>query len=517
MRFVPQSDNDVIQFVPADPPDARMSRARRHRLNYRALLRDLAKLGALALVAALVVASWLISNRPRGDGRGTPAAENPQPPLAGESQAVLTPKEPPGLMGHLPAVGAASVPKPVGAVEPPADLYVATTGSDANSGGITAPLRTLQRAADVVKTGQTVRVRAGKYVGVNFYRQPAGPAGNPIRFVADPGVIVNSSAKVGPNSDSGINLEPGRGGIAISGFHVVNDDGSMERACIRVASNSDVQILYNTCERAGTWGIIVGLSEDVLIEGNICAESAGEHGLYVGRASKRVTVRRNIIRDNARDGFHLNGGADGPIEALLAEGNVIFGNQLSGIDADGVRNSVFRNNLVYGNVKHAISFYNNDTRTPCANNLLVNNTLVSARMFAVQMKPGSTGQRLYNNILLSTVRSNYGSIGVSGVPTGLISDHNVVVDRFSTNLAESHVGRVQWTAATGQDAHSIVASADQLFADASNGDYRLKATAPAVDAGVLGSGPLKVPTDDVLGNPRPRGKGIDIGAFEQGP
>lgn len=485
-------------------------------MNYRVLRRDLARLGVLALVAAVAFASWIIWTHRRASEVGASAADGPGPQLVSESPEIPATQEQTKLAVRFPAAGADSITNK-NAAEPPADLYVATTGSDANSGSITAPFRTLQHAADVVKTGQTVRVRAGKYVGVNFYRQPTGPVGQPIRFLADSGVIVNSSATAGPNADSGINLEPGRGGIVISGFHVVNDDRSMERACIRVAANSGVQIVRNTCERAGTWGIIVGLCEDVLIEGNVCAESAGEHGLYVGRGSKRVTVRHNIIRDNARDGFHLNGGADGPIESLVAEGNVIFGNQLSGIDADGVRNSVFRNNLVYGNVKHAVSFYNNDTQTPCANNLLVNNTLVSDRMFAVQMKPGNTGQRLYNNILLSTVRSNYGSIGVSGVPAGLISDHNVVVDRFSTNLAESHVGRLQWTVTTGQDAHSIVGSAEQLFTDALNGDYRLKAAAPAIDAGVLGSASLKVPTDDVLGNPRPRGKGIDIGAYEQGP
>jgi hypothetical protein len=507
-------------LVTAESSDVRASRRPRRGINYRAVRRDLAIVGVvvLAIAAGALVLSMVSDTEGERAGTASSAGLAPTATIADETPVAPAAAETPEFAARLPKAGAGSARKQRGDADPVAELYVATTGSDVNPGTAGAPFRTLQHAADVVEAGQVVRVRAGKYVGMNFYRpRGAGTAGKPIRFLADPGVVINSSAKVGPNADSGINLEPGKGGIVISGFHILNEDRSMERACIRVASNNDVQILQNTCEKPGTWGIIVGLCEDVVIEGNVCAESAGEHGIYVGRASKRVIVRRNIIRDNARDGFHLNGGADGPIEAALVEGNVIFGNQLSGIDADGVRNSLFRNNLVYGNVKHAATFYNNDTRTPCENNVLVNNTLVSPRMFAVQLKPGSTGQRLYNNILISTVRSNYGSIGVTGAPTGLLSDYNVVVDRFSTDLAGSHVSRAAWAAATGQDAHSIVATPGQLFADPSKGDFRLRAGAAAIDAGVKGVASLRLPPDDILGNRRPRGKGIDIGAYEQEP
>jgi cellulose synthase/poly-beta-1,6-N-acetylglucosamine synthase-like glycosyltransferase len=401
-------------------------------------------------------------------------------------------------------------------VDAPADFYVAPNGDDANAGAANAPFRTLQHAADVVRAGQTVCVRAGAYVGMNFHRESGGAPGHPICFLADPDVVINSSAKVGPNHNSGINLEPGTGWFIFSGFHVVNTDGSMERACIRVAGNSHTELLDNTCEKGGTWGIIIGNCDDVLIQGNLCANAAGEHGLYVGRGSKRVTVRNNVIRENNRDGFHLNGGADGPIDGALIEANVIFGNQLSGIDADGVQNSIFRNNLVYGNRKHAVSLYNNDTRSGCTNNLFVNNTFVAGGMCAIQMKPGSTANRMYNNILFQTLaRSNYGSIGTSGAPVGLVSDYNIVVDRFSADLSESHAGLAQWRQLTGQERHSlVVAAADQLFVDASANDYRPRTGSPAVDAGTSMAKPQEPPPQDLLGKPRPRGKGFDIGAYE---
>jgi hypothetical protein len=469
------------------------------RLSTRRLQVLAACLGTVAL--ALLITFFVIR---RWDRLRSPQDE----PNAGAAPAIAPATTP--SADRFPVVG-------VAATQPsdePADLYVAETGSDANRGTASAPFRTLQHAADVVKAGQTVRVRPGKYAGMNFYRQSGGAQGHPIRFLADPGAIINSSAKVGPNPDSGINLEPGKGYFTFAGFHVVNSDGSMERACIRNSGNSNVQILANTCENAGTWGIISSVADDVLIQGNLCANSAGEHGLYVGRGSKRVTVRRNIFRNNNRDGFHLNGGGDGPIESALVEGNVIFGNQFSGIDADGVRHSVFRNNLVYGNGKHAVTLYNNDTAVGCTDDLFVNNTLVASRMFAVQMKPGSTANRFFNNILLqSTERSTYGTFGSSGLPTGLTSDYNVVADRFSTDLGVGHVSKATWSSLTGQDRHSVIATADQVFANPSADDYRLKSRSPAI--GLATTSPrAEIPARDLLDHARPSGQIIDAGAYQ---
>jgi len=43
------------------------------------------------------------------------------------------------------------------------DLYVSTSGDDANPGTIERPFRTIQRAADTAKPGSTVYVRGGTY------------------------------------------------------------------------------------------------------------------------------------------------------------------------------------------------------------------------------------------------------------------------------------------------------------------------------------------------------------------
>ena len=56
-------------------------------------------------------------------------------------------------------------------------LYVATDGKDANPGTWSRPLRTLQRAADLVMPGTTVVIRGGTYVGFTLRR--SGVAGAP--------------------------------------------------------------------------------------------------------------------------------------------------------------------------------------------------------------------------------------------------------------------------------------------------------------------------------------------------
>jgi len=56
---------------------------------------------------------------------------------------------------------------------------------------------------------------------------------------------------------------------------------------------------------------------------------------------------------------------------------------------------------------------------------------------------------------------------------------------------------------------------DPQFVDAAAGDYRLKATSPAVDAALPSSG-LST-TYDFEGAARPQGPSLDIGAFERSP
>src|SRR5262249_25919974 len=79
---------------------------------------------------------------------------------------------------------------PAGAAAPGGTFYVRPDGSDANPGLADAPSgawRTLQKAADAARAGDTVVVRPGTYAGMNRYGKPGGTAAAPVRFLADPG------------------------------------------------------------------------------------------------------------------------------------------------------------------------------------------------------------------------------------------------------------------------------------------------------------------------------------------
>ena len=389
-----------------------------------------------------------------------------------------------------------------------ATLFVSPLGNDAGSGSETAPWRTLQKAANAVAAGDTVIVRQGNYAG--FYLTADGSADKPITFRADPGVVIDTR---NPVTADGINLE-GADYVTIEGFTV----SGMPRAGIRSVINHHATIKSNRTDGNGVWGIFTGFSEDVLIEGNVASRSVQEHGIYVSNSADRPVIRGNTSWGNNANGIHMNGdvsmGGDGIISGALVENNIIYDNGRaggSGINADGVQNSRIQNNLIFGNHASGISLYRFNGGGGSSGNLVANNTIVGASdsRWALNIKDGSTGSTVINNILY-TYHSFRGSITISpdSLP-GFTSDYNVVMSRFTTDDGGSVMSLDQWRSATGQDAHSIVATPGQLFVSGS--DYHLSATSPALDAGTL----LGAPARDLDGNARPSGTGIDIGAYER--
>jgi hypothetical protein len=91
----------------------------------------------------------------------------------------------PILSGVLLAAGALSG----GPAHAASTYYVSVEGSDANGGSQSAPWRTVQKAADVAKAGDTVVVEPGTYVGAKFSH--SGASGSPIQFLAQPGVVID--------------------------------------------------------------------------------------------------------------------------------------------------------------------------------------------------------------------------------------------------------------------------------------------------------------------------------------
>jgi len=406
----------------------------------------------------------------------------------------------------------------VGQTARSAEFYVSSTGSDSAAGTATAPWRTLQRAADVVGPGDRVTTRPGAYAGFNLTR--SGTAAAPIEFVAEPGVLINQPNPV--RTQHGINLE-NASYVTIDGFEVTG----MQRAGVRsvgVSGNtfaSFVTIRNVKSHDNGYWGILTGFVNDLLIENNITYGSVNEHGIYVSNSGDRPTIRNNESYNNRANGIHMNGdaslGGDGIISGALVSGNKIYNNGVgggSGINMDGVQNSRIENNLIFNNHASGISLYRIDGGGGASNNTVVNNTIIQASdaRWALNIRDGSVNNTVRNNILLSN-HPTRGAISISSDSlSGFVSDYNALISRFTTNDGNTIQALAQWQAATGQDLHSLVATANALFADVAANDYRLKAGAPAISTGTSSS----APPADFAGLPRPAGGNYDIGAFEFG-
>ena len=389
-------------------------------------------------------------------------------------------------------------------------FYVDPAGSDAAAGTSGAPWRTLQHAAGRVQPGDLVIVRAGRYAG--FDLRTSGTQANPIEFRAETGVIIDVPNPVTPNH--GINLE-GASWIVIQGFTVTG----MPRAGIRAVLNHHVTIRGNTMDANTYWGFLSGHSDDLLIENNEASRSQVEHGIYVSNSGDRPVIRRNHVWGNRANGIHMNGdlsqGGDGIISGALVEANVIHDNGAGGgsaINGDGVQGSRFQNNLTYGNHASGISLYQIDGGGPSTGNVVAHNTILQAAdgRWAINITDGATGTTVLDNILYNA-HTFRGSITISpDSRSGLISDYNVVVDRFSIDDGNTRITLAQWRTNTGQDAHSFIAAPTDLFVNAGANDYHLNTSSPARDTGQT----IAAVTEDLDGVPRPSGPTSDIGAYE---
>jgi MYXO-CTERM domain-containing protein len=390
-----------------------------------------------------------------------------------------------------------------------ATYYVATSGDDDNAGNMGAPWATLQHAAETVGAGDTVIVLPGSYAG--FHLESSGMEGAPIVFSAEEGVEISSE---NPTTPDGINLE-GASHVVVEGFTV----NGMERAGLRAVTADHVTFRNNHADANGRWGILTGFVDDLLIEGNFTSGSLEEHGIYVSNSGDRPVIRNNRIWNNNANGIHMNGdaeqGGDGIISDALVERNVIYGNGVaggSGINCDGVQNSLIVNNLIYDSHASGISLYQIDGGGPSTNNIVINNTVVIANdgRWALNVMDDSSGTTVYNNVFFN-LHPSRGAISLCGpgCEADLVSDHNVVIDRFTRDDG-TVIDLAAWQSATGQDENSVISDSAAVFVDAAGADYHLTANGPAVDSGTT----MSAPAADLEGNARPAGAGVDIGAYE---
>jgi Right handed beta helix region len=400
--------------------------------------------------------------------------------------------------------------------------HVAERGNDEGPGSERTPWKTLQHAAEQVQPGDTVMVEPGTYDGFELER--SGRPEARIRFVAKPGVIVDRGPESG--SRDNINLE-GASYIDVEGFEVT----SAWRAGIRAVECQHVRVRGNHVHDNGVWGVFTGFCDDLLVENNVLSGSRRQHGLYVSNSPKRSVIRGNHIFGNRQAGIHLNGdasmGREGMVIDPLVENNLIHDNGkggAAGINCDGCRGAVFRNNILHDNHANGITLYRIDARSPSTDNEVVHNTIwMSERSrWCIRIVDASVSNVFANNICI-TDHPTHGAIDIDQPSLrDFTSDGNAVVARFTTTDGNATLAMDGWRKQTGQDRRSITitgaitgtgaaaVTAAELFVDADGRDLRLRSGCAAIDKGIAELGVQH----DYFGHRRPVGAAVDIGAIE---
>jgi hypothetical protein len=410
-----------------------------------------------------------------------------------------------------------------------ATFYVSTQGSDNNPGSQASPWATLQHAVDSIVPGDTILVTSGTYVGCRI-GIPGGPS-SPKTLQAAPNAAVLINAPGPANRHNSIieveNFSTTMTDWVIAGFEIENSP----KYAIDVRVTDRITVRGNHVHDSALTGIFTAFSNDILIENNE-TDHNHEHGIYQSNSSTHPTIRSNNSHDNASAGIHMNGDNSqtppdgkktGLVQFATVEGNTIWNNGLSGgsgINCDGVDESLISNNLLYNNHASGISLYAIDGAHGSSNNKVYNNTIVMApnSRFVINIpndgggKKPPVGNVIENNILY-TPDAGHGSILVAkaGV-TGFRSDFNIVVNVFSINNGTSTITLAKWQS-HGYDLHSKIATPAQLFIDPANNNYQLKPGSPAIDEGHV----LSLVTNDIVNVTRPQGAGYDIGAYETVP
>ena len=371
---------------------------------------------------------------------------------------------------------------------------------------------TIQAAVNAAGPGDTILVYDGVYSG--FVISASGTSSNRITIKTNGSSAVINAAN---SRNEGITLS-NASYVTVEGFTVTGMPG-YGLATHDASSTNPIRgliIRNNTVQNSGSSNIYLSQVAGSLIEGNTGSGSAASHGIYLANGGSDNTILRgNRCYNNGKNGIHFNGdasvGGDGLHTGITVENNVLYNNTDNGVDADGVQDSVFQNNLMYGNGRNALRLFQIDSAQGPKNIKVINNTLLapSGGGWALKFSEDLGGHTFFNNILLSD--SSSGSISVAS--TSFVSNYNALVGRLSFNGESTIVGLSAWQSA-GFDANSFTTTPSILFVSTVSADYRLKSGAPAINAGSPSLNGSSAPALDILGAVRPLGIAHDLGAYE---
>jgi hypothetical protein len=182
-------------------------------------------------------------------------------------------------------------------------FYVSTSGSDSNPGTFSRPWRTIQKAANTLVAGQTVKILPGTY-NAKFAPVNSGSAIGYITYTADPGTVILDGTGVPLPDDS-----KGDGLVQIQGKSYIRVQNlslrSSSQNCVNISRNlagtmrsSYIELTGLNIQNCNEAGILARSADHILIKDNIINHTYYSSGIGVWWSSD-VTVDHNTIT-NAR-------------------------------------------------------------------------------------------------------------------------------------------------------------------------------------------------------------------------
>ncbi len=240
--------------------------------------------------------------------------------------------------------------------------YVATTGSNTNPGTLKAPWKTIQKAANTVRAGNVVCVRAGIYAEAVSINVSGSAVGGYITFQSYPNekAILDGSRLTVPSGWAPLFRIQNKSYLIIRNFEIRNYKTSQQ-------SHVPIGILVSG------YGQNIQLRNNQIhhIETNYPGANGGDaHGIAVYGSTAPQALRNILIDGNqvyrlklgSSESLVINGNVDG----WQVSNNVVHDNNNIGIDAIGFEGTSpdpaydqARNGLIRGNIVYNIDSFGN--------------------------------------------------------------------------------------------------------------------------------------------------------------
>jgi len=340
-----------------------------------------------------------------------------------------------------------------------ADLYVSASGSDANPGTQTAPLRTILKASQLAKPGTVVNVASGTYTG-GFKTTASGTASARITYKS----VTKWGAKIVPSSAKFI--WDNRGNYTdIVGFDI---DGS--------GSSTTTNGIYI----GGSYNLVKNNHVHHLATTANCTNGGGS---AIGTDHYYGGVNDDVISNVVH---HIGSSTCAYIQGIYisTSGNV-------------------KNNLVYNIGAVAIHLWHDATSVNIVNNTATSSgtgIVVGGGDFYNSANRRADDCNVINNIVFDN------KYGIS--EQGATGPNN----KYLNNLVFQNSIK-DWDLDSGKSHSGSIAQNPQFVSYNRVGtsvDFHLKSTSPALNRGIA----TLAPPADLGGMPRPQGPGFDIGAYE---